>query len=145
MSPRLTAELAVLLWALLATGFWYQGVRDDADYRALVKREAAAQAAQIRAQQLEWDAQLKEARDDRAKALAANDALTTRVDSADRRLHDALTRIGTLSQADCHAAVDATATLATIFGECEEEYRKVVRAADGHVADIQALTAAWPK
>ena len=47
--------------------------------------------------------------------------------------------------ADPDACPIATATLATVFGECVAEYSTLAANADRHASDVQTISESWPK
>jgi hypothetical protein len=145
VNPRLVVELVVLLWAAIASAIAYNAIAERATYRAEAKVEAEKAKAEAKAQTDEWALKVKDAEDARRVDQATIRTLTDRVASSDHRLRDAERRVVAVSDAACPAQAQSIDALAAVLGNCEDEYRRVVAAADGHVADIKALMAAWPK
>lgn len=81
-----------------------------------------------------------ETRQNENRRLAADAAAT-----ADRLRHDLATARGRLSAATAEACRATAGTALELLGTCAEEYRDVAAAADGHAADVQTLTEAWPQ
>jgi hypothetical protein len=78
----------------------------------------------------------------RAEALAAAGA-RARAESA--RLRDALARAGDRVSSAPEASVrEYAATVTSLLGSCQDEYRAVAEKADGHASDVRTLMEAWP-
>ena len=72
--------------------------------------------------------------------LAADAAAT-----ADRLRHDLAAARGRLSAATAEACRATASTALELLGTCADDYRDMAAAADGHAADVQTLTEAWPQ
>lgn len=100
---------------------------------------------EARGREQAWNKQLEtanresEARNERLQAAASAAAATAgRLRNTIADLQQRLA--GTTAEA-CH---QTAATLATVFGECTEQYRALAAAADGHASDVRTLSDAWP-
>lgn len=81
-----------------------------------------------------------ETRHNENRRLAADAAAT-----ADRLRHDLAAARGRLSAATAEACRATASTALELLGTCADAYRDVAAAADGHAADVQTLTEAWPQ
>ena len=81
-----------------------------------------------------------ETRQNENRRLAADAAAT-----ADRLRHDLAAARGRLSAATAEACRATASAALELLGTCTDAYRDVAAAADGHAADVQTLTEAWPQ
>lgn len=81
-----------------------------------------------------------ETRQNENRRLAADAAAT-----ADRLRHDLAAARGRLSAATAEACRQTAGAALELLGTCADAYRDVAAAADGHAADVQTLTEAWPQ
>lgn len=81
-----------------------------------------------------------ETRQNENRRLAADAAAT-----ADRLRHDLVAARGRLSAATAEACRATASAALELLGACTDAYRDVAAAADGHAADVQTLTEAWPQ
>lgn len=105
----------------------------------LAAEKSARAQEQAWAQQLETANREAEARNQALEAAAAAAAATA--GRLRNNLADLQQRLaGTTAQA-CR---ETAATLATLFGNCTDEYRALAATADGHASDVRTLSDAWP-
>jgi hypothetical protein len=137
------------LMALAAVvALWWFNDRIEAHYQAplIAKHEAAEkEAVQLKAKRESGNDKLIEsAKDARIKKLETLGADALRVSAANDRLQNDL-RASRAFETDLAACVQRANTLDTIQRTVGDFAGRVAKAADGHVIDKEALTAAWPK
>ena len=81
-----------------------------------------------------------EMRQNENRRLAADAAAT-----ANRLRNDLAAARGRLSAATAEACRATASTALELLGTCADDYRDMAAAADGHAADVQTLTEAWPQ
>lgn len=105
----------------------------------LAAEKNARAREQAWAQQLEAANREAEARNQALEAAAAAAAATA------GRLRNNLADLQQrLAGTTAEACRKTAATLATLFGNCTDEYRAMAAAADGHASDVRTLSDAWP-
>ncbi len=118
----------------------YQKAVAEYTKRGNAALKAAADKATAPAQQLAEANNHAQAREQTIKTLSVA------AGAASVSLRDA---IGSISRGASTASVDAlrksTATLATVFNDCQGKYRAMAEIADRHASDTKTLTEAWPK
>lgn len=150
LDPRIWLAAIIALAAAFGLGYW----RGDAaatrhERNACLAGHAALQAAQSKAtiaaqdnfakQQEQAHAQHTQ---DLARARADARAAAAAADGLRKQLYDARSRIATAPQS---AVAEYAAAATDVFEQCTDRYRALAEQADGHVADVRALTAALPK
>lgn len=141
------AVAAVIGWNLLTGYYEAKGYdRAKSECRAEKARSELAAAARYRAQ-------VKQMIDDRKKA---DDAATERyaklaadfdtVRRSNLGLRNAVASLrASLPAAPAEAVRETADTALAVFGECADEVGRLAQAADGHAADVQTLSEAWPR
>ena len=135
--------------ALAAASTWHiQAWRYDAQIAEI--KTAQAQAATLaseeaarnfRAMTTKYEGALNAAR--KREANLRRNVAAARTESD--RLRDAIYAFrAKLPNASAATVAVAADTAAELLGACADEYRGVAEAADGHAADVRALTEAWP-
>ena len=115
-------------------------VQDQWD-KAVILAKDAQRLREIQFQKEKDDAIAQAAKNAQVSAAAAASATQSgRV--LQSTIETILTRSGTDST---DANRKYTAALGTVLSECTSAYREMARRADGHAADVQTLTNAWPK
>lgn len=130
LASRLLA-VGLLLFAVYVLGRHDGAAHIEAKWQA----DKAAQAGRLA--QAERHA---ETRQNETRRLAADAAAT-----ADRLRNDLAAARGRLSAATAEACRATAGTALELLGTCADAYRDVAAAADGHAADVQTLTEAWPQ
>lgn len=105
----------------------------------LAAEKSARAREQAWAKQLEIANREAEARNQALEAAAAATAA-----AAGRLRHNLATLQQRLAGTPAQACHETAATLATLFGNCTDEYRALAAAADGHASDVRTLSDAWP-
>lgn len=84
------------------------------------------------------DARAREtsARNDAAAARSESDGLREQTLYAARRLADVST--------PASAVIEYATTVNELFDNCQRDYQELAGKADGHAADVRAITGAWP-
>jgi molecular chaperone GrpE (heat shock protein) len=114
-------------------------VAEFALYRATSEKLAAEQ-------ELLWLKEKENAENEARTRLAALEAERTHLSATALRLRgDVAALRQRLANAPAAACLDAAATLGELLGACQDEYRSMAAAAQGHAADLETLNAAWPK
>ena len=143
------AAVAIFIAGAFVTGIFTgrDQVQDKWDAaRAVQMQSAFAAEQQARSKELFLMSQLHEAqnaaivretklRADYAAAHAAANGLRDTIAAARNRLP-------TTAVSACQQTAD---TALVVFGECTAEIERLASAADGHAADVQTLTDAWPQ
>ena len=149
---RLASRLLLVACALLAIyvlgradGASHVYAQWSAEKLALADKRAEAER-QMREREILMNERLRKAesnaetRQNENARLAADAAAT-----ADRLRHDLAAARGRLSAATAEACRATASTALELLGTCADEYRDMAAAADGHAADVQTLTEAWPQ
>lgn len=137
--------LAALAWAANAFLDHEQQIGyDRAKAEYMVKLEAAQEAARAKETQLNQRIQeAQHAAAEREKTLRADaDAARTAADGLRDTLGNIRRRLSAAPIDACRATADATLA---VLGQCQDQYRAVAEAADGHASDAQTLSEAWPR
>ena len=87
----------------------------------------------------------EKALEQRTKEILANVAAADRARVAGDRLLNTASRAVQTARDTPSACPDVASAVSDLFAECGTEARRLGQAADGHAADVRALTAAWPK
>ena len=150
MGLPVTHLLAAAAGAAIAASLAWsaQALRYDARIADLQAQHASAAAAAAQEAQ-SISTQLQKAKDDaiaKAQERAAQNAAAA---AAARRTADGLReQLSAAEQRIATASVSAVAEYATTAGEllaqCSRSYQELAREADGHVASVRLMRAAWP-
>lgn len=145
---RVLAVLLVLL-ALYATGRHHGAEHVRGQWAQAKAEQLAAQAEAERTARLREQAmidQLRKAQYEAAERETALRAAAAAAGAAAGSLrNDLAVARSRLSAATAEACRATASTALELLGTCADEYRAVAAAADGHAADVQALTEAWPQ
>lgn len=87
----------------------------------------------------------EKALEQRTKEILANVAAADRARAADDRVRSTASRAVQAARDTPSACPDVAAAVSDLFAECRGEARRLGQAADGHAADVRALTEAWPR
>ena len=149
---RLASRVLAVALALFAVylfgrhdGAAHVQARWDADKAVQAGRQAQAERLMRERENLMNERLRKaeshaEMRQNENRRLAADAAAT-----ADRLRHDLAAARGRLSAATAEACRATASTALELLGACADAYRDVAAAADGHAADVQTMTEAWPQ
>lgn len=146
--PQKAATLAlavVLLWGGL---WWFNSkIRDHYQAPLLVKYKAAADAAESLRLERESsnNAKMKGAKDAKVQKLEKNLVAAKRAADSALRLRDAIRASEDSAKASLTTCVQHASTLGELLNSSADLARRIAKEADGHVADKQELTAAWPQ
>ena len=117
----------------------------SAKYREQVTTERAAANARVAQAGQQVAKAYQGALNDAIKTQATLQAAATRAgrerDSLREQLSTAQQRIATASAA---AVVEYATTSGELLAECSRSYQELAREADGHVASVRLMRAAWP-
>lgn len=144
---KIGAVLAAVVGLVLAIGSWNDGQQQIGYDRAVTKYQAEKAAADLAA--MAKERQLRKDKEN-AEQQAAEREQKLRADyaaahAASRGLRDTVTDLRRRIAADTVDACRATADAAlAVFSECQDRYRTVAEAADGHRSDVETLSDAWP-
>jgi hypothetical protein len=146
MISKLVNGLVALLIAGAALWFFWDRFVTIIQKPLVEAHEAAEkEALQIKARrESSNDKLIESAKDARIKKLETLGADALRVSAANDRLQNDL-RASRAFETDLTACVQRANTLDTIQRTVGDFAGRVAKAADGHVIDKEALTAAWPK
>jgi hypothetical protein len=138
-----------LIYAVLAgLALWFFNDRIEAHYqKPLTEAHAAAakESAQLNAKRQSGNNQrIESAKDARIKKLETIAAGGKRLADADDRLRDSL-RASAAARAEISACVQRADTLDAVQLAIRGFTQRVVQECDRHIADKEAITAAWPK
>ena len=116
-----------------------------AQYREQVTTERAAANARVAQAGQQVATAYQGALNDAIKTQATLQAAATRAgrerDSLREQLSDAEQRIATASAS---AVAEYASTAGELLAECSRSYQELAREADGHVASVRLMRAAWP-
>ena len=154
MAPALKLKLAICaaviaLGLAFAAGWAVQGWRMGAEYAELEMRYAT-RLAQAHKNALTEYARLEKVKNDAVKAAEIeaekNAAAAATAARAADRLRSDLTALRSRIAAAPRPAVDQyAATASELLADCGRELADVAAKADGHVADLRLMLAAWPR
>ena len=117
----------------------------SAQYREQVTTERAAANARVAQAGQQVATAYQGALNDAIKTQANLQAAATRAgrerDSLREQLSTAQQRIATASAS---AVAEYATTSGELLAECSRSYQELARAADGHVASVRLMRAAWP-
>jgi hypothetical protein len=138
------AVLAVIL-AALAGGAWKAYVMGKNTVKA--EWNASIALANETARETErLNQKSKEiALENRTREILANVAAADRARVASDSLRDTSRRSVETARDTPAACIVSVDTHAELLGLCQAEYRALAEKADGHAADVKALTGAWPR
>jgi len=147
--------LIELFAALLAIGGIWYGIqvhdqaqqqlgydRAVAEYKAAKSIADRAALAKERNMQKQKDEAINAAAERETKIRADYAAAHAAALGLQRTVADMRGQLATASVEACRTTAAASLT---VFGECEDQYRAVAAAADGHASDVKTLSDAWPK
>ena len=138
------AIAVVLVWGGL---WWFNSkIRDHYQAPLIAEYKAAADAAEAERLKREFvnKERVTDAKDAKIKSLEGLAANTMRVAAANERLQNDL-RASAADKTDLAACQQRADTLDAVQRRISEFAQRVVKAADGHVIDLQACIAAWPQ
>lgn len=111
------------------------------DNKALVKAQSDAAEEQARLTN-----QLEVARNEANEREKTIRTLSAHAGTAAAGLRSALDTIrSSLPSTTLEAARQRADTLAVVFGDCSDQYRRVAEKADRHASDARTLSDGWPK
>lgn len=117
-----------------------------AEVQAVFDAYRAEQVLAVERQQQEFQQQQEQAHaqhiQDLARARADARSAAAAADSLRQQLSTARHRLATTPRA---AAVEYATAAADVFEQCTDRYRALAADADGHVATIKLMQAAWPR
>ena len=143
------AAIGVALVLAFGAGWAAQGWRMGAEYAALEMRYAT-RLAQAHENALTEYARLEKVKNDAVKAAEIEAeknaaAAATAARAADRLRGDLANVRASIAAAPRPAVDQYAATASELLADCGRELADVAAKADGHVADLRLMLAAWPK
>ena len=143
------AAIGVALVLAFGAGWAAQGWRMGAEYAALEMRYAT-RLAQAHENALTEYARLEKVKNDAVKAAEIEAeknavAAATAARAADRLRGDLANVRASIATAPRPAVDQYAATASELLADCGRELADVAAKADGHVADLRLMLAAWPR